>query len=55
MKYDLDISVDEKLERLSNATLELLDCESDFFHIKEDAYTPSHVYDYEQWKKEQKR
>ena len=54
MKYDLDISVKDKLERLQWATEELQRCEDEFTSDIE-GYPPSHQYDYEQWKKEQKR
>ena len=54
MKRDLDISVKDKLERLQWTTEELQCCEDEFTSDIE-GYPPSHQYDYEQWKKEQKR
>lgn len=55
MKYDLDISVDEKLRLLADSSFELVDNSFDYRLCGEKTWQPSHVYDYEQWKKEQKR
>ncbi len=55
MKYDLDISVVEKLLRLYNGTLEMTDAAVDFAEWGESAFQPSHVADYEHWKMTNKR
>lgn len=54
-KYDLDISIDEKLSRLYNGTREMTDAEVDFAYTGESAFAPSHVADYENWKITNKR
>ncbi len=54
-KYDLDISIDEKLYRLGAASYEMLRSEMDYSMRAEDAFAPSHVADYENWKMTNKR
>ena len=55
MKYDLDISVDEKLSRLGESTFDLRRSERDYAERGEDAFAPSHSLDYEDWKRVNKQ
>ncbi len=55
LKYDLDISVNEKLRLLDRASDELSYCESDFRDFGENSAQTSHVADYEHWKMTNKR
>ncbi len=55
MKYDLDISIDEKLRRLSEGTLDLILAEEAYRNFGEDGFQPVHVADYEHWKMTNKR
>jgi len=55
MTMDLDIPVETKLELLFSASAELEDCELQFMYYGENGMQPSHVADYEHWKKTNKR
>lgn len=55
MKTDLHIYFGEKLLALSLATTDLDRAADDYARRGEDAFQPSHVRDYEDWKRTNKR